>query len=186
MNIQSRLPTTADEFLAWNKHRPGKREFVNGRVVEMMINVTRSHYLLASRLVMQLASQLGLEDFIVGSADFGVLTPDGVRYPDILVEPASDDWKALATTKPLLLAEILSPSSIKDDFGPKARDYLAIASLRHYLVLSQDAVSLWLWTREGPDWRGPELIGETETPVDLPGLGVTLDLKALYAGIVST
>ena len=35
MNIQSKMPTTADEFLRWNEGREGKREFVRGRVVEM-------------------------------------------------------------------------------------------------------------------------------------------------------
>ena len=41
MNIQSKHPTTADEFLRWNEGREGKREFVRGKVIElMMINTT--------------------------------------------------------------------------------------------------------------------------------------------------
>ena len=35
------MPTTPDEFLRWNEGREGKREFVRGKVVEMMINVTK-------------------------------------------------------------------------------------------------------------------------------------------------
>jgi hypothetical protein len=58
MNIQAKMPATADEFLRWNEGREGKREFVRGKVVEMMINVTENHYRLAARLLMQLASQL--------------------------------------------------------------------------------------------------------------------------------
>ena len=48
MNLQSKYPTTADEFLRWNEGREGKREFVRGNVVEMMINVTRNHARIAT------------------------------------------------------------------------------------------------------------------------------------------
>lgn len=184
MNIQSKLPATADEFLRWNEGREGKREFVRGRVVEMMINVTRNHWRLATRLTHQLVLQLGMSSYDIGSADFGVRTDDGVRYPDVLVEPAGSDGKALATSSPLLVAEILSPASMADDFGRKAHDYLALESLRHYLVLAQDEPRVWLWSR-GDDggWTGPEMIeGRSETIV-LAGLGVSLALAELYAGI---
>ena len=66
MNLQQKMPTTADEFLRWNEGREGKREFVRGRVVEMMINVTRNHWRLANRLERQLAAQLGDEYYDVG------------------------------------------------------------------------------------------------------------------------
>jgi hypothetical protein len=46
------MPTTADEFLRWNEGREGKREFVRGRVVEMMINVTRNHVDIATNLLL--------------------------------------------------------------------------------------------------------------------------------------
>ena len=61
MNIQSKHPTTADEFLRWNEGREGKREFVRGKVIElMMINTTRNHMRIATKLVVALAQKLGL------------------------------------------------------------------------------------------------------------------------------
>lgn len=185
MNIQSKTPATAEEFLRWNEGREGKREFVGGRVVELMINVTQAHFWLAARLQQQLAAQLGLDDYIVGSADFGVRCADHVRYPDVLVMRAGGDAKALATGDPLLVAEILSASSMADDFGRKKDDYLAIASLEHYVVLSQSEKALWLWTRQGDDFDGPELFAESPEPVLLRSLGVSLDPEALYRGIIA-
>jgi len=184
MNVQSRLPTTADEFLAWNEGRQGKREFVKGRVVEIMINVTERHYRLAARLLVQIAEQLDPIEYVVGSADFGVKTRDGVRYPDVMVHRPSDP-ASLATTVPLLIAEILSPSSMSDDFGQKAQDYLALVSLEHYVVLSQDEAALWLWTRHGNDWEGPVLYRGRAEAIFLAGLGISLDLAKLYAGIAN-
>ena len=58
MNLQQKMPTTADEFLRWNEGREGKREFVRGRVVEMMINVTRNHVDIAANLYAGAGQQL--------------------------------------------------------------------------------------------------------------------------------
>jgi Uma2 family endonuclease len=185
MNIHAKLPMTPEEFLVWNEDREGKREFVNGKVVEqMMIHVTRSHYFLASRLLYQLATQLGLEDFIVGSADFGVKFSNGVRYPDVMVEKAGGAGKDLATSEPLLIAEILSPSTMADDFGPKAREYLSLASLRHYIILSQDEARVWVWSRDsGDQWVGPEINTGIDEVVQLNWFGLSLNMQTLYSGI---
>lgn len=186
MNIQSRLPTTPDEFLRWNEGREGRREFVNGRVVEMMINVTRDHWRLANRLERQIAAQLGDESYDVGTTDHGVLTADGIRYPDVMVDKVIADGKALAATSPLLIAEVLSKSSLADDFGPKARDYQRLSSLRHYLTVSQDEVRIWVWSRrEDGQWQSPVIHETGSIALTIDGRSVVIDLKSLYAGIAN-
>ncbi|MBS3649747.1 Uma2 family endonuclease [Pseudaminobacter sp. 19-2017] len=186
MNIQSKLPTTPDEFLRWNEGREGKREFVRGRVVEMMINVTRNHWRLASRLERRLADQLDDRLYDIGTSDFGVRTPDGVRFPDVMVVPFESDGKALVTSSPLFIAEVLSPSSMADDFGPKAQDYLRIASLRYYLVVSQDEYRVWLWER-GADrqWLKPTMIEDQAFELRFDDVVVHIHMDELFDGIAS-
>lgn len=187
MNIQSRYPTTPDEFLRWNEGREGKREFVRGRVVELMIDTTKRHAVLALRLGAILLRQLPYPAFTVGSADVAVRTPDGIRYPDIFVDrgsPESNDFELVAG-EPVLLAEVLSPSSYGRDFIEKAAEYSGIPSLLHYLILSQDEPRLWLWSR-GADggWpKKPQEIAGDDEAVELAGLGVSIPMAELYAGI---
>lgn len=184
MNLQTKMPATADEFLRWNEGREGKREFVRGKVVEMMINVTRDHWRLANRLTRQLAAQLPDDEYDVGSSDYGVQTTDGVRFPDVIVDHIGADGKSLATSAPVLLAEILSKSSVADDFGPKANDYMRLTSLQHYLTVSQDRVRVWVWSRdENHGWRKPEIVEASQVSLDIDGKYVLIDLAALYAGI---
>jgi Uma2 family endonuclease len=185
MNVQTKMPTTADEFLRWNEGREGKREFVRGKVVEMMINVTRAHARLAFRLSMQLGQKLDQSKYDIGSADFGVKTNDGVRYPDVYVDRAFDTLKDLAAREPLFLAEILSSSSYGQDFGEKVTDYTGLPTLLHYLILSQDEPRVWLWSRSNGVWSGPELVAGGEERLVLAGLDISIDLAALYAGIES-
>ncbi len=185
MNPQTKMPTTADEFLRWNEGREGKREFVRGRVVEMMINVTRNHARVATNIILALGKRLDLTFFDIGSADFGVRTPEGVRYPDVYVDRRGPDTRGsdLATIEPVFLAEILSESSLARDFVEKLADYAGLPSLFHYAILSQKEPRVWLWTRSADAWTGPlEVVGANE-PLRLTGLHVEVHLAELYAGI---
>jgi Uma2 family endonuclease len=187
MNIQPRYPTTPDEFLRWNEGREGKREFVRGRVEELMINVTRNHVEVASSLGALLRSRLDRSKFTIGSADFGVKTPDGVRFPDVFVDLKQSHSRGsdLAASEPLLVAEVLSASSYARDFVEKLADYSAISSLLHYLILSQDEPRAWLWSRavDGAWPKKPqEIVGDKEA-IELSGLGISVPMAELYAGI---
>jgi Uma2 family endonuclease len=185
MNIQSRQPTTADEFLRWNEGREGKREFVRGMVVEMMINVTRNHVEITTNLVHALRGQLHRKTFSVGSADFGVRTPDGVRYPDVFVDnkTSGSQGSDLVAVKPLLLAEVLSPSSYGRDFVDKMVDYQHVNSLLYYLILSHEEPRIWLSTRKDGTWMKPEEVAGEDQILDLNLLGVKLSLAELYEGV---
>lgn len=185
MNLQQKMPTTADEFLRWNEGREGKREFVRGRVVEMMINVTRNHVDIATNLLLALRQQLDRKSFSVGSADFGVRTPDGIRYPDVFVDRKTEAATAtdLAAVEPIFVAEILSPSSYGRDFVDKLADYKGIESLVYYLILSHEEPRVWLAARNGDGWCDPfEMVGD-DASVDLGRLNVRLSLADLYDGV---
>ena len=186
MNIHANIPSSVDEFLHWNEGREGKREFVRGRVVEMMVNVSKGHLRIATEVTHQLVSKLGTKNYDIGSADFGVKVAEGVRYPDVLVETFAANVKALATEQPIFIAEVLSPSTMAEDFGRKAEDYLGLNSLQHYLILSQDEILAWLWSRdEASGWSGPVIYDAQSESIALLGLEISLDLHALYRGIVS-
>ena len=182
MNVQAPIIRTADDFLRWNEGREGKREFVRGRVIEMMVGGTRRH----AELTLQLATLLkvALPDRRITASDFAIRTPFGIRYPDVLIEGGSSEPDDLATAEPAFAAEILSPSSLAVDFGEKANEYTQIPSLLHYLVLAQDEPRVWLWSRgENGAFGKPEMIVGREESVPLAGFGISLPLAELYRGV---
>ena len=185
MNIQARQPTTADEFLRWNEGREGKREFVRGKVVELMINVTRNHADIATNLIQILRRQFDRKEFSVGSADFAVRTPDGIRFPDVFVDrkAAGASGADLAAIEPLVLVEILSPSSLARDFHDKMLDYQGVPTLRHYLIVSHEEPRLWLTSRTGGGWSTPHMVAGLEEVVFLPEFNVSLPLAEVYDGV---
>ena len=185
MNIQAPAIKTADDFLRWNEGREGKREFVHGRIVEMMVNVSRNHAKLSTKLASLLLNALDAGLYDIGSADFAVRTAQGIRYPDVFVDRAIGEGSDLAAREPVLLAEILSPTSLARDFGEKVADYTGLASLLHYIVLSQDEPRAWLYSRgENGDFsREPEMVAGADGTLAVPGLGMTIGLADLYRGI---
>jgi Uma2 family endonuclease len=187
MNIQARYPTTPDEFLRWPGEGDNRWEFVAGEPVRLPRDATQNHARIASRLVFILSEGLAWPPFSVGTATFGIRTRDGVRFPDVFVdcEDVSTKGTNLTATAPVIIAEILSAWSRDRDFGEKVIDYTRLSTLEHYIVLSQDEARIWLWSRgEDEAWLNPQTFARADGPVQLAGLGITLDLDRLYAGVV--
>jgi len=180
MNIITPTSMDADAFLRWNEGREGKRELVNGRIVDMMVHVTRAHARLVLRLATTLASGLDRSKFEVFASDFGLKTPNGARYPDVVVDVVGGDGRDLAVRAPLLVCEVLFSSSIATDMIEKAAEYTAIASVQCYLVLSQDEPRGWMWTRNIEGWVGPTELEGTDAVIDVPALGTAIALGSLY------
>src|ERR1700674_1111537 len=128
------IPTESEAFLRWavslDRHHPFKYELSNGKVSRMMINVSRAHWLVTANILGELLQKVDLTRFQSGPAEFGVRTGVGVRYPDVLVDRASSRLEALACEAPILIVEVLSPSTTGLDFTAKLQEYTAIESVQ--------------------------------------------------------
>jgi Uma2 family endonuclease len=184
MNVQLDLRMDKSEFLTWVQAHEGRYELAGSRVV-MMTGGSRGHAILVRRLAAALEKRLDANRWTVLTSDFGVdFGPSTVRYPDVVVDVAGGRFKDLTATAPAVVAEVLSPSSVKDDLGPKADEYVRVPSLSAYLVLAQDEPKAWVWVRGAAGFPPePEVVKGHEAAVAIPSLGVDLPLAEIYAGI---
>jgi len=103
----------------------------------------------------EILSHYKIDSDTLATPDFGIdLGPKTLRYPDIVVDPATDAPRDLTAIAPILIAEVLSPSTERVDLGDKAAEYLRLRSLAVYLVFAQDELKAWVWLR-GPDDFSP-------------------------------
>jgi Uma2 family endonuclease len=183
MNIQ--LPTHIDKrtFLDWVQCREERYELVRGRVV-MMVGASRNHGRIVMNLCVSLRAQLDPREWEV-IADFGLdAGPDTLRYPDIVVDRAGGAGRDYTASVPVLLIEVLSPSSIAIDLKEKAAEYRQLASLNAYLVFSQDQPKAWIWERsQGEFPLKPEERQGSDKVIDIEVPRVTLLLAEVYAGV---
>jgi Uma2 family endonuclease len=84
----------------------------------------------------------------------------------------------------VLIAEVLSPSSAKDDLGAKAADYVRLPSLSVYLALAQEEAKVWVWMR-GEDGFSPtpQIVAGGDALIQIPALGIELPLAEIYTGL---
>jgi Uma2 family endonuclease len=149
----------------------------------MMTGGSRAHALIVRRLANTFERQLDASRWTVLTSDFAVkVGPDTVRYPDVVVDVAGGALGDLAATAPALIAEVLSPSSVTNDLGDKAAEYLRLASVSAYVVLSQDEAKAWLWVRAQSGFpAGPETI-MADGVLRIPSHSIALPLAELYRG----
>jgi Uma2 family endonuclease len=179
-------PAEPDAFLEWGaKREEGKFELSRGWVTCDMIWTSRHHTRVCTNLITELGRLLDRDAFEIGSADFAVRTPFGVRSPDVVVDRTNPNGRELSTSAPIFLAEVLSPSTASKDFTEKLEEYTAIDALQTYLICSEDGPRAWAWARQADgSWPGhPAELAGREGAVALGGVGVELSMAAVFRGI---
>lgn len=174
-------------FLQWVQGREGRFELENGRVMQQMTGGSRNHSLLIGRIAAAYVARLDPAAWAVLPTDLGVEIGDSVRFPDVMIERAGMDGKALSSSEPVVLFEVLSPSSVLRDLKTKLSEYTTLSSLEAYIVASQDEPILWIWQRSRDSARAfppePQEINGRSEAVSIDILGVTVPLAELYRGI---
>lgn len=171
-----------EEYLAFEQQAEHKHEYVNGEVYAMA-GGSPEHARLATRLAAALLQRLADRPREVFSSDLRVrnLATGRSTYPDVTVvcdrlEHAPDD--AQAVTNPVLIAEVLSEGTERQDRGDKWRHYQRIESLQTYVLVSQAEPRVEVFRRVGDAWQY-QAAGSGQSIV-LDEQGLTLDVDALY------
>jgi len=134
------------EFLAWAEAQPqGRYELVNGEVVVMAPERVR-HNLVKAAVFRGLdnavrAARLPCTVFTDGVGI--VINQNTVREPDASVQCGGKlNLDSMTIDAPLIVVEVASSSSERDDTHAKLVEYFSVQSVRHYLVVlpEQDVV----------------------------------------------
>ena len=143
---------SAAEFLAWDADQTIRHEFVRGEVFMMAGGEDRNNTV-AGNLYLALRQHLRGSPCRVYASDvkLRVEAADCYFYPDVMVTcSAADLGDRLIKRDPVLVVEVLSPSTAAFDRGGKFADYRALPGLVEYLLVDVDALRCDLY-RQGVD-----------------------------------
>ncbi len=149
MTVALRGPMTQAEFLDWAQAQAGRYEFDGVRPVAMTSG-SGNHARIVGNITFQLRCRLADDGPCEALAsDAGIRTVgDAVRYPDVLVTCSGlDGWERLVPD-PVIVLEVVSPSSIREDRILKPAEYAAVPSIRRYVPVEQSIVGLTVLWRE--------------------------------------
>lgn len=185
MNIAYRTPLTVPEYLAWvDAQSEGPRtELIDGQIVEMP-----SALLVHARL--KIRAFKALEAGLQRSGLTGEVLPDGVLVPidatsayepDALLYlgPVVNGLERLVRA-PVIVAEVLSPTTAHIDRGIKLTGYFKLPSVQHYLIVDPDTMSLTHHARGADGGVAATICTGGGLRLDPPGLMLDIDeiLKA--------
>ncbi|MDB5645921.1 Uma2 family endonuclease [Methylobacterium sp.] len=181
MSVQPKPRLSVEEFLAWAEHQPGRFELLDGEIFAMSPQRVR-------HAETKFAVQLALRDGIHRAGLPCHMLPDGITVrvdnatsfePNALVHCGEQlDADAITATDPVIVVEVLSPSTGRIDTGQKLVGYFRVPSVMHYLIV--DPVRRMVIHHR----RGPEALIETRIcasgRIDLDPPGLSLDLEACF------
>jgi Uma2 family endonuclease len=173
---------TYEQYLELERDSTTKHEFVDGEIYAMAGGSPR-HNALALRIgsALDAGRPSGCVPF-QSDQKVRVLSTGRTTYPDVSmvcgpIELDSADHTGQTITNPVLLVEVLSPSTEDVDRISKRRDYQLIPSLREYVLVSQKQPHVEVYRRNDSGiW---EYLDIEEGMVKLV-TGPTLDLSAIY------
>jgi len=183
MGNLARHHLSADAFYAWIAGQQGKYELVDGEPV-MMAGANRRHDRIAANAVRVVGNHLVGHRCQPFTSDTYIKIPSGNRrQADMGVDCGPFDDTALHASEPLLVLEILSPTTRMFDRNDKLEEYKTVPSLEYILLIDPDFPQVRLyWRSMDRNWTSDRLAG-LEAVVDIPLLGLRLALADLYAGL---
>jgi Uma2 family endonuclease len=179
MGMAQRRSMTLDEFLVWERRQELRYEF-DGFEPVAMTGGTLNHAAIADNAVDALRRLLR-PSCRVFRGEVKVVVDGRVRYPDVVVTCSPIDGQSDILPNPVVVFEVLSPSTAVVDRLTKNAEYAATPSILRYVMLEQVRIGATVFAREGANWVGTVLLDHAV--LAMPEIGVELKLRDLYAGI---
>jgi Uma2 family endonuclease len=172
-------PPTLDEFLTWERGQELRYEFDGHRIVAMT-GGTLNHATITENAIMALRARLK-SPWRAFASNVKVLTATSVRYPDVVVTCSPVDGFSDTVPNPVVVFELLSPSTAVTDRLVKNEEYRNIASIQRYITLEQSKFGATVFARVGETWIGTVMLGDAT--IEMPEIGVAVPLAECYRDV---
>jgi len=184
MNAQLKPFLTSEHYLALERQSETRHEYFDGEVFAMS-GGSRAHSRLIVNLIKDLGNALVDRPYEVLGSDMRVKVQatELYTYPDVSVvcgEALLEDNRQDTLLNPLVIVEVLSPSTELYDRGVKFDHYRQIPSLMEYVLVCQTEVRVEPYLRlPNGEWSLKVATG-LEGVLSLPSLQVSLKLSDVY------
>ncbi|BAY92500.1 MULTISPECIES: Uma2 family endonuclease [unclassified Tolypothrix] len=171
---------TLDEYHAIEEKAEGRSEYRDGEIVDIP-GRTLKHSRIGRNILAYLTFLLRDTQFEPINSDLRLWIPEYRRgvYPDVMVfdgEPQLNDGRLNEVLNPLLIVEVLSPSTADYNHQNKFRIYRSIVSFSEYLLVEQDEPFVELYSKQTQGWLLSEFKG-LEVAISLDSVGLKLPMS---------
>lgn len=175
--------STEAEYFEFERMSIGRWEYVNGEI-RQMAGGADDHNTIVINVAGTLRNAMVPRGCRVYGSDMKIHTGDGNNtFPDVAVVCGPRRYHEGRTdviSNPLLIVEVLSPSTAGYDRGEKFDHYRTVPTLADYLLVSVDEPRVSHYSLRGDLWVFREVTG-LDAAVILPSIETTLALADIYA-----
>jgi Uma2 family endonuclease len=173
-----------EEYLRRERLAPERSEYLGGRVVAMPPS-NRNHSLIKTNLSASLHKQLRESPGHCYASTMRVSVRRGKAYfyPDVIVtdeDEAFEDVQFDTLINPVIIIEVLSPSTEAYVRGQKFLDYQMIPSLKEYVLVTQSPRRFEVFRRQPDDTWLYQSWPFSPPPLVLQSIGCTLTAEDVY------
>jgi len=180
---------TIKEYLSLEDASVEKHEFYNGKIIKMS-RAKPNHNLIAANIITALNNALekNEKEYFVLTSDSKIYNPrlNSFLYPDAVVICENIELypgSSTVITNPLLIVEVLSPSTEEHNRTGKFYDYKLIPSFKEYVLVWQTIPSVTAsYKIADRTWQDTEAEG-LDSSIYLQSINCSIDLKKVYRGI---
>lgn len=163
-----------------------RNEYIQGEIIPMS-GASFAHNLIKGNIFVQLHNRLIESSCVVFANEMRVGIPSAKAYfyPDVGVvcdEPRFEDNVFDTLLNPIVIVEVLSPSTEGYDRGEKFSRYRQLDSLKEYILVSQDTVNVERFLRKRDEWSYT-FFQELEQHLPLTALQCELPLQEIYGRV---
>ena len=160
-----------------------RSEYLNGEIIAMS-GASFAHNLITMNISAQLHARLRSSGCVVFANEMRVSIPSvkSYFYPDVGVvceEPRFEDDVFDTLLNPIVIVEVLSPSTEAYDRGDKFAHYRQLQSLQEYILVSQDKVRVDHYVRHAAQWILTDF-QEPDQQLPLTSIQCELRLQEIY------
>jgi len=172
---------TLAEFLRWDDGTDTRWELLDG-VPIAMAPPARALGMLVTRLGGRIDAALSARGECTIQSEAGIVRPDRrdtFYVADLAVSCAPVEAGQQITPEPVLIIEILSPTTMAEDLQEKIPDYLRIPSVEEVVAIDSRRVFAQVMRRHGEHWI-TEIVQGRESTLSLASIGLTVTMAELY------
>lgn len=171
---------SVEEYLEGEKASRMKHEFIDGEVYAMA-GASERHHRICANLFIKFDSHLENSKCAAFITDMKLKTDEATfYYPDVFVACDQNPKSEYYREEPVLVIEIISPSTQQTDRREKLRAYQQIPSVREYAVVEQDKIYIELHRRQ-PDGRWiTYFYNEGDEELTFESVDLTLKTTEIY------
>jgi Uma2 family endonuclease len=171
-----------EDYLDGEEFSQIKREYINGEVYAMA-GASERHHRISLNLTKRLDDHLENSPCQVFMAEMKLKADTKTfYYPDVFVACDRNPESAFYREEPILIVEVVSPSTRQTDRREKLRIYQQIPTVREYIIIEQDKMHLEIHRRQSDGHWITYFYNESDLDerIEFQSVDLALSLEEIY------